>query len=299
MRAGGAVTNRGSTAAWRMSCAIVLMALAAAVWWHPAEAGGLPAQGQVVTTPLDLLGKHIPLPPGDWTVASAGYGQATGPDPGPYGAIGGVLLLRAAPDPDRAFLMIHTNALPVRGGWGQPEECAADDALFQSVPEPRDLHNACTFIVVRDVGRVVEAGAPALAGNRAAAGLLPSWAVEAGYRVSDRRDFVDVRYGVAPAVPEPDGWFEAASSLDDAHRAMVGALADWAQRARAATSAALRDPQEQVTALQPPPPAAPPATPAGPAPAEEISTLRCGSRRPPPPSSSPARWPATSIPASW
>src|SRR5258708_28816691 len=190
MRSGGAATNRGGTAR-PMVRTIALAAVAGALWGHAAKAIELPAPGQVVTSQLDLLGKRIPVPPGDWKVASAGYGQATGPDPGPYGAIGGVLLLRAAPDPDRAFLMIHTNALSVRGGWGQPEECAADDALFQSVPEPRDLHNACTFIVVRDVGRVVEAGAPALAANRAAAGLLPSWAVEAGYRVSDRRDFVD------------------------------------------------------------------------------------------------------------
>ena len=257
-----------------ISGAIALATLAGALWWHPAAAGGLPAEGEVVTTPLDLLGKRIPLPPGDWKVASAGYGQATGPDPGPYGAIGGVLLLRATPDPDHAFLMIHTNALAVRGGWGQPEECAADDALFQNVPETRDLHNACTFIVVRDVGRVVEAGAPALAGNRAAAGQLPSWALEVGYRVSDRRDFVDVRYGVSPAVPDPDGWFEPASSLDDAHRAVLAALADWAQRARAATSAALRAPQDRVKALQPPPTGAAPATSAEPAPAEDISTLR-------------------------
>jgi len=65
MRAGGAATNRGGTAAWLISRAIVLAALAGTLWWHSAEAGGLPVQGQVVTTPLDLLGKRIPLPPGD------------------------------------------------------------------------------------------------------------------------------------------------------------------------------------------------------------------------------------------
>jgi uncharacterized membrane protein len=274
MRAGGVATNRSGTAAWLIGHGIALAALAGALWSHPAAADGLPAQGEVVTTPLDLLGKRIPLPPGDWKVVSAGYGQVTGPDPGPYGAIGGVLLLRAAPDSDHAFLMIHTNALPVRGGWGQPEECAADDALFQSAPEPRDLHNACTFIVVRDVGRVIEAGAPALAGNRSAAGLLPSWALEAGYRVSDRRDFVDVRYGVAPADPDPDGWFEPPSSLDEIHRALVTRLAAWAQGARAATSAALRAPRDQTHDLPPPPLDAAAGKSAAPAPAEDISTLR-------------------------
>ena len=63
-----------------ISGAIALAALAGALWWHPAAADGLPAQGEVVTTPLDLLGKRVPLPPGDWKVVSAGYGQATGPE---------------------------------------------------------------------------------------------------------------------------------------------------------------------------------------------------------------------------
>src|SRR5262249_40352937 len=49
----------------------------------PARAAGLPEIGGDVVGQLDLLGKRIPLPPGGWKVAAAGYGRVTGDEPGP------------------------------------------------------------------------------------------------------------------------------------------------------------------------------------------------------------------------
>src|SRR5262249_39039492 len=87
-------------------------------------------------------------------------------------------------------------------------------------------------------------------------------------------DFVDVRYGAAPSVPDPDGWFEAPSSLDEVHHALVARLADWAQGARAATSMALRAPRDQTHDLPPPPLDAAAGTAAATGPAEDIRTVR-------------------------
>ena len=38
----------------------------------------LPEAGRNVSGTLELLGKHIPLPEGEWRVASAGFGRVAG-----------------------------------------------------------------------------------------------------------------------------------------------------------------------------------------------------------------------------
>lgn len=240
-----------------------------------ASAASLPPVGQRVSGSLDLLDRHVPLPPGEWQVAAAGYGQTANQDPGPYGAIGGVLLLR--PDSDHGeFLLLHTNVLPVRAGWGQPPECTADETLFQSVGEPRNLHNACSFVVAMRRTQLLRSRLPGLGSPDDAARLaeaLPSWALVAGFRVSDRRDMLDIRYGVAPHRPDPAAWFVPGKTPDHAHRAIVTSLSDWAQEARKSALTALRDPVEQVLPM---PALALTAATDGAAPGEQISALRLG-----------------------
>jgi uncharacterized membrane protein len=212
-----------------------------------AFAGSLPPIGQRVQGSIDLLGKPIPLPPGEWRVAAAGFGQAAEAEPGPYGAIGGVLLVR--PDPDQnQFLLIHTNALPVRAGWGEPPECVADGALFKRVAEQRDLHNGCSYVIAMRRSRLLQSGLPALGNGETAALIeaLPSWALVAGFRVSDRHDVLDMRYGVAPRRPSPGGWFAANAAENPAHQLAINELAQWTQTAMLSATAALRDPVGQV-----------------------------------------------------
>ena len=239
-------------------------------------AATLPQLGERVSGQIELLGKPIPLPPGEWQVASAGFGRVANEDPGPYGAIGGVLLLRHDRDQGE-FLLLHTNVLPVRAGWGEPRECTAEHSLFQSSGEPRNLHNACSFLVAIRRGQLLRSALPALGGADAAARLaaaLPPWALIAGFRVSDRRDVLDIRYGIVPPRPDPAAWFAADAAQDHAHRAVIAELGEWAQTARQSAIAALRDPAGQV------PPMPPPATAAAPAkveaPQEQITALRLG-----------------------
>ncbi|MEJ0018469.1 MAG: hypothetical protein WDN25_18295 [Acetobacteraceae bacterium] len=218
-----------------------------------AGAVSLPPVGQRVTATIELFGRTVPLPPGAWQVASTGYGRVTGSDPGPYGTIGGVLLIR--PDSQSSeFLLLHTNLLPVRGGWGQPSECTDDKALFQSVGEPRNLQNACSFVLPLRRAQLLHSGLPAIASIADAARLddmLPSWALVSGFRVSDRRDMLDIRYGIAPRRPEPGAWFADQPPTLPAYRSVVRELGDWAQAARKAAQASLRDPATQVAALPP------------------------------------------------
>lgn len=213
-----------------------------------AFAATLPPVGQLVSGSFELLGKPIPLPPGEWQVAASGFGQVEGGDPGPYGAIGGVLLVRRESDRGE-FLLLHTNALPVREGWGQPAECADEHTLFQSVGEQRNLHNACSFVVALRRSQLLRSQLPALGTTDDAVNLyakLPSWALITGFRVSDRRDMVDVRYGISPRRPDPEAWFVGEPPQDYAHRIIITQLGEWAQTARKSGIAALRDPAQQV-----------------------------------------------------
>ena len=59
-------------------------------------AAEVPALGSTVRGPLDLAGKQIVLPDGEWTVAGHGYDQVVGLDDVPYGAIENVVLFRLA-----------------------------------------------------------------------------------------------------------------------------------------------------------------------------------------------------------
>jgi hypothetical protein len=216
---------------------------------HDAEALALPASGQHVTGEITLLGKRIPLPPGEWRVASSGFGRVVEQDPGPYGAIGGVLLIRPG-NTAREFLLIHTNVLPVHDGWGQPLECAADTALFRAAMETRNGHDGCGFVTGTRVGWIARSQLPALGGDAAALALLPPWALLAGFRVSDRRDVLDIRYGIVPPAGfAASSWFGGADRLTESQRPLIASLGAWTSRAQVIAFAALRDPTDQVPIL--------------------------------------------------
>jgi uncharacterized membrane protein len=225
---------------------LLLPALAlATVWPVASHATELPAVGQSVSGEIVILEKRIPLPPGPWRVASVGFGQVMDEDPGPYGAIGGALLVR----PDNTaqeFLLIHTNALPVRNGWGAPSECSTDTTLFRSAAETRNQHNGCSFLLATRVGWLARSQLPALRDEPAVLAQLPPWAVLAGLRVSDRRDVLDIRYGIMPSGLAAADWFGGKEKLPPPHRALVNHIAEWAQQARVSALAALRDPPDQV-----------------------------------------------------
>lgn len=216
-----------------------------------AEAMNLPQSGTLVSNPLVLFGKPVPLPPGDWWVVSSGFGQATGSSPGPYGAFGGVLLVPEIPDENRMFLLVHTNALPISGGWGTSSVCNDETNLYAASEEPVDLHEACTFVAARRGPRRIAGDLPAFAQQNAFT-ALPPWALIAGFRVADRRDVVEVRLGIAPPYPDPAAWFSGGHTQDGPYRNTVERLAAWAQEGRLRAQVAMRSPPTQSGALSSP-----------------------------------------------
>jgi hypothetical protein len=235
---------------------------------HVATAAILPHTGQVAAGHIELFGKRIPLPPGDWRVVAASFGHVSNEDPGAYGTIGNVMLTRPANDAQHGFVLIRTNALPVRGGWGPPAECVDDGALWRSVAEPRDLHNACAFVDVARSGKIA-----AWIGDASIARLLPPWALVAGFRASDRNDVVEARYGMVPTSRSQAAWFGNWDSLGPAQQDLVQRLGDWAREARGASFGALREPPDQVPPI---PPMVLASETVAAAPGEEITSLRLG-----------------------
>jgi uncharacterized membrane protein len=223
-----------------------------------ADAALLPVVGTVVSERVALFDKAIPLPPGEWRVASTGFGRVTGEDPGPYGTVGGVLLVRAQPTADRAFLLIHTNALPVQDGWGTSSVCTDPSHLELRSIESREARPGCSFVAAVRGPRRLGGTLPALSGKSGtertgSTAALPQWALMAGFRVSDRRDFVDLRFGFAPPYPDPSGWFAPKDTLEEPRQQTVQRLAAWAQAAGKAARTALRLPPTQMQTLPAPP----------------------------------------------
>ena len=219
------------------ACLTVLCALVLS--FAPAWASELPAMGERITGVLPLMGKSIPVPDGAWVVAGTGYGSmidgaSTDLGPDRYGVTASVLLVRPDRQADRSFLLVNTNTLPVRNGWGTSSSCAGN--LFSQVSEPRDLHEICSFVSFARSPRRVAAAFPTLPPDIAA--TLPHWALVAGLRVSDRRDMIDMRLGITPLDPTPSGW--DAPELDRAHTEALGRLTEWTQTTRRATLLAMR-----------------------------------------------------------
>lgn len=223
------------------------------------RAGELPAVGEVHRSTVFVLGKPVPLPPGDWTVIGQGYGPVAGPSPGAYGAIGGVVLAQQRDGLVDGLVIAHANLLPVEGGWGPAAECRRLDAVYATGVAARGPNVACGYVLVLPARDVSIARLPAWGAGRAEA-LRRGWRIPgalalAGLRVGDRRDVVDVRYAwAATAAPTAVPRLERASLVEAAAepaRIRASALASWMLRALAELRSRIEDPLAPIADLPP------------------------------------------------
>ncbi len=169
------------------------------------KAGELPRDGEAYRSTLPLLGKPIPLPPGEWTVVGQGYGSVAGPSPGAYGAIGGVMLIQVRGGIVEGLVLAHANTLPVASGWGPASECLNVDALYATGVRTQARNLSCAYVEVSPASGPTLTMMPAWAAGHAEiirrGWALPGALAVAGARVGDRRDVVDVRYAWAAEQP--------------------------------------------------------------------------------------------------
>jgi uncharacterized membrane protein len=163
----------------------------------------------VATTPavpmlsgaINIAGRHIPLPAGQWLLAGTAHDSAGPAETRPYGTIETAVLFKLAGNAAEDFITIRANALPVTGSWGPAPECDRSDILFTSVFYRAAHENFCGFVnhVVsgRDPGSS-PAWSAALDLAAQNGWQLPATWLMAGFRIADRHDMLDMRYHLNP-----------------------------------------------------------------------------------------------------
>lgn len=178
----------------------VLLAIAAclAATTAPATSAEL---GRSITVRAELLARQIPLPAGDWTVVGRGTNTLTSGKPGAYGTIENAIMARRTEGRIDALVEVNVNRLPVGNGWGVAADCARTDGLVAIAFYKTPVDGFCMFVVPTAVG---DPAAPGPAAWNAVRPLLqeggapsPVW-LTVGFRVSDRRDVLDIRYHLDP-----------------------------------------------------------------------------------------------------
>jgi hypothetical protein len=189
----------GLRAAMVVGCVLAIAAAARAD--EPADTALV--VGKAHSAKLDLRGKQIPLPEGDWVLAGDGYEQVPELNDLAYGAIESVVLFKIDDNAVTAFVIAHRNVIPIEDGWGSASECARADIPLSLTYDAEEGHTFCGFVAAVDT---TQPGTSAPSWKNAAAFArdhnltLPARWQMAGFRLSDRNDVVDVRYHFDPAL---------------------------------------------------------------------------------------------------
>jgi hypothetical protein len=192
--------------------ALLVLALIAAATGR-AAADDAPI-GTVFHDVLNLVGRQVPLPAGDWTLVGRSFEAVPSLDADAYGAIQSVVLFKIEDGMVAAFIIADRNLIPVEEGWGTASECLSQSPEGDDIEIPvivtydsMAAHNFCSFVSKYDTS--VTAGT---AGSWKAAtdyakqqGLpLPMHWLMAGFRLSNAHDVVEVRYNFAAALAPDD-----------------------------------------------------------------------------------------------
>ncbi len=198
------VRNRKRSAPVRYFAALATLAIGLVTCLAGADRASAASIGDKVSQAIELGGKQIPLPGGEWILAGLGTQPFHMPALGAFGAIQTAILLQTRQDRVVAVLEVNSNTLQVNDGWGRAEGCAEDSKNFLLVVRYKTgWETSCLFVRATrfdgaSPGPVAWEQASAFIHNAKMA--LPQMWLTAGFRVSDRQDLVDVRYHFDPAL---------------------------------------------------------------------------------------------------
>jgi uncharacterized membrane protein len=152
---------------------------------------------------IDVVGRQVPLPGGAWVLVGIGLDPTNLEPIRAYGVIFTLVLFKLNGSAVEAFALIHANAVPTDSGWGLSRDCQRTDLPFAKVYDSGEYSAFCTFVrSIRtplgptDVGLAAWQRAGDLASRHG--WQLPSTWIEAGFRIGDRHDVLDVRYAFSP-----------------------------------------------------------------------------------------------------
>lgn len=243
------------TSSFSRALAIVILMIAATLSAATAQAI---AVGDTVSNVLRVAGKDVPLPSGVHTVIGVGFAGITQPEygarvnPDDYGPIRRIVLVRADGGIVGDAVEVVVNTLPHPDGWGTSTDCGRTDIYATLVGYKSGWDVSCMWMQP-----VAAASPPIDAATNATADadetplrqvdgavlayalqnglVMPDLMVEAGFRVANRHDTVEVRYqfaamadGVAVSGGGIDGWLPRNIAATPGPLAKVQTVAAWA-----------------------------------------------------------------------
>jgi uncharacterized membrane protein len=199
--------------------------------------------GDVISNIVSVSGKDIPLPAGPHTVIDLGLAQITQPgpgkkvNPGDYGPVRRIVLARVEGGLVGDVVEIVTNSLAHSDGWGIASDCSLSNIYATLVRYKSGWDVSCLWIkpVIVDTSKEARRLGRIEAFAASSGVKAPLMWVEAGFRVADRQDLVDVRYrfaattgGVAVTTAEMQSWDPGTIAERPEPLAVVQAIAEWA-----------------------------------------------------------------------
>ncbi len=173
---------------------------------------------------LSIEGKQVALPAGVWLRAATkeGEGRTLG--------VVSVVLLQLRGEAVVGSVLVQANKAGAPSDWGSAPACARHDLPLARVRYASDHDGSCAYVAVVEAGgdgAVDPAWTAARAAATARGWVLPACWAEAGIRVSDPREAVQIRYGFAlpPRAPLPPGltgWTDTA--WDSAEQGLLNQL---------------------------------------------------------------------------
>ena len=194
--------------------------------------------GKAYTSSIDVAGKQIPLPDGQWRLI-ADRNEPAGVDRASGGDLRQVILVQLQGPVASAIIVATANIAPSITGWGTSRDCTRQDILMATLRYQSAVDVSCSFInhVVSAVADQPSVMDGELAQRSTAEGWsIPATWLMAGFRIADRRDMIDVLYHFNPelvipsrsAGPWPDNpWSRPTVSTSRNRAAVVASLASW------------------------------------------------------------------------
>jgi hypothetical protein len=209
--------------------------------------------GQTYSGNIDIGGVQVPLPSGGWRVI--GTSQAEGG--GKYndgrnaytdsGTIMTVVLSQVVQDKVRGVVLLQYNARAARGnGWDFSglKTCQRDDILYTNILRDKQLSKACSYVnhviftsVSNNDGRYWKQAIQTLSAEKTE---MPHTMIESGLNVSDRSNFLEVKYrfnpefaGIKPGTAgwSASSWNKQRISGDKRREPFVQSVIAWTQKA--------------------------------------------------------------------
>jgi len=227
---------------------------------HSAHAQPKWAQGQTYSGNIDIGGVQVPLPPGQWIVL--GFGREAGgvlKDDRAVSDSGTMMNVAFGPAVTEKFagvVLLEYNERAGRGsGWNvaSAKTCSREDIHHALVVVDKQLSKACQYvnhITWSGVGNTTAVWfKQAIAGLSAQERAHPKIMIESGVIISDRMNFLSMRYRFNPEASgfpaarttnwSSSEWSQTNAQTDVKRQAFIKSIIDWTAKSRPVVEAGL------------------------------------------------------------